>query len=39
MQDELFFGSDFLTDEEDEVEKLSLREGELREVAVLFADI
>jgi len=36
--DDLFFGSDFLGDEEPE-EKLSLKEGELREVSVLFADI
>ncbi len=36
--DDLFFGSDFLSDEEQE-DKLSLKEGELREVSVLFADI
>lgn len=38
MQDDLFFGPDFFL--EDEVtQKISLREGELREVAVLFADL
>ncbi len=36
--DELFFGPDFLS-EEDAAPKLSLKEGELREVSVLFADI
>lgn len=34
---DIFFGTDFLL--EDEEEKLSLKEGELREVSVLFADI
>lgn len=34
---ELFFGADFFG--EDQEPKLSLKEGELREVAVLFADI
>jgi class 3 adenylate cyclase/predicted ATPase len=38
MQDDLFFGPDFLSEDEAE-QKLSLRDGELREVAVLFADI
>ncbi|MCB5271853.1 MAG: tetratricopeptide repeat protein [Candidatus Cloacimonetes bacterium] len=36
--DDLFFGTDFLSDEVEE-KKLSLKEGELREVSVLFADI
>ncbi|MCB5252639.1 MAG: adenylate/guanylate cyclase domain-containing protein [Candidatus Cloacimonadaceae bacterium] len=36
--DEIFFGPDFLSDEA-EVAQLSLKEGELREVSVLFADI
>lgn len=36
--DELFFGSDFLL-EDSEPDRLSLKEGELREVSVLFADI
>ncbi|MCB5261752.1 MAG: tetratricopeptide repeat protein [Candidatus Cloacimonetes bacterium] len=36
--DDLFFGTDFLSDEIEE-KKLSLKEGELREVSVLFADI
>lgn len=36
--DDLFFGSDFLH-EDDEPQSLSLKEGELREVSVLFADI
>ncbi|MCB5235220.1 MAG: tetratricopeptide repeat protein [Candidatus Cloacimonetes bacterium] len=34
---ELFFGADFFS--EDQEPKLSLKDGELREVAVLFADI
>ncbi len=36
--DDFFFGTDFLSDEVEE-KKLSLKEGELREVSVLFADI
>nr|MDK2850936.1 adenylate cyclase [Candidatus Cloacimonadota bacterium] len=36
--DELFFGPDFLS-EEDDAPKFSLKEGELREVSILFADI
>ena len=36
--DDLFFGSDFLHEDE-EPQSLSLKEGELREVSVLFADI
>lgn len=36
--DDLFFGADFLSDEIEE-KKLSLKEGELREVSILFADI
>lgn len=38
MDEELFFGPDFLSEDAEE-QKKSLREGELREVAVLFADI
>jgi class 3 adenylate cyclase/predicted ATPase len=38
MQDDLFFGPDFFLEDQDEP-RISLREGELREVAVLFADI
>ena len=36
--DDLFFNSDFLLEDEEE-DKISLKEGELREVSVLFADI
>ncbi|MCK9557971.1 MAG: tetratricopeptide repeat protein [Candidatus Cloacimonetes bacterium] len=38
MEDTLFFGPDFLSEDAEE-QKKSLKEGELREVAVLFADI
>lgn len=38
MDEDLFFEADFLSDDE-EKKKLSLKEGELREVSVLFADI
>lgn len=42
IDDELIFGSDFFdleTEESPTDDKFSLREGELREVAILFADI
>jgi len=38
VNDDLWFGPDFMVEDEEE-QKKSLREGELREVAVLFADI